>query len=83
MRARPLEDCWIVNLLDRMLEVHRDPTPAPEAVYGWRYASVARLASPAVIVPLALLACRVAPWPIASPTSLTRLPPRGSRTPVR
>jgi Uma2 family endonuclease len=44
-----IQDYWIVNLVDRVLEVHRDPEPAPAAVYGWRYRSVTRLAPPAVI----------------------------------
>ena len=28
---------WIVNLVDRVLEVRRDPAPAPSAPYGWDY----------------------------------------------
>jgi Uma2 family endonuclease len=31
---------WIVNLIDRVLEVLREPTPEPSAPYGWDYARV-------------------------------------------
>jgi hypothetical protein len=41
-----LADYWIVNLVDRVLEVHRNPAPDPEAPYRWSYRSIARL-SPA------------------------------------
>jgi len=37
-RAR-LEDYWIVNLVDRVLEVYRGPVPDPSSPFGWRYAS--------------------------------------------
>jgi Uma2 family endonuclease len=46
-------DYWIVNLVDRVLEVHRDPSPAPSASYGWRYRFVAVLMPPSVVVPIA------------------------------
>jgi Uma2 family endonuclease len=42
-------DYWIVNLIDRVLEVYRDPVPDPSAPYGWRYRSVQRLEPPATI----------------------------------
>jgi Uma2 family endonuclease len=35
-----LADYWIVNLLDRVVEVHREPVPEPAAPFGWRYRSV-------------------------------------------
>jgi len=31
---------WIVNLIDRVLEVRREPAPEPSAPYGWDYALV-------------------------------------------
>jgi Uma2 family endonuclease len=31
---------WIVNLVDRVLEVRREPAPEPSAPYGWDYAFV-------------------------------------------
>src|SRR5262249_50725819 len=33
-------DYWIVNLIDRVLEVHRAPTPASDALFGWTYRDV-------------------------------------------
>ena len=30
---------WIVNLVDRVLEVRRDAAPSPSAPYGWDYGS--------------------------------------------
>lgn len=47
-------DCWIVNLVERVLEVYRDPGPAPMAPYGWRYRAVERLSPAAVVSLLAL-----------------------------
>jgi Uma2 family endonuclease len=49
-----IQDYWIVNLVDRVLEIYRDPAPDASAPYGWRYRSVTTLAPPAVVVPLAL-----------------------------
>jgi Uma2 family endonuclease len=55
-----LQDYWIVNLGDRVLEVYREPVPDPSAPYGWRYRSVVRL-TPADVVELAgVSAARVA-----------------------
>jgi Uma2 family endonuclease len=48
------EDYWIVNLVDRVLEVHRDPGPDPSAPYGWRYRSVHALGPGSTVRPLAL-----------------------------
>ncbi len=33
-----LDDYWVVNLIDRVLEVYREPVPDPDAPFGWRYA---------------------------------------------
>jgi len=38
-----LEDYWIVNLVDRVLEVYRQPVPDQSAPFGWRYASTQAL----------------------------------------
>jgi Uma2 family endonuclease len=46
-------DYWIVNLVDRVLEIHRDPAPEPSAPWGWAYRSVATLAPPASAAPTA------------------------------
>ena len=32
-----LADYWIVNLVDRVLEVYREPAADPSASFGWRY----------------------------------------------
>ncbi|HEU5319664.1 MAG TPA: Uma2 family endonuclease, partial [Methylomirabilota bacterium] len=55
-----VQDYWIVNLTDRVLEVCRDPGPDPSAPYGWRYVSVTRLSPPAVVAPLAFPSSRIA-----------------------
>jgi Uma2 family endonuclease len=54
-----IQDYWIVNLVDRVLEVYRDPGPDASAAYGWRYRSVTTLAPPAVARPLAFSDIRV------------------------
>jgi len=55
-----IQDYWIVNLVDRVIEVYRDPGPDPSAPYGWRYRSVATLTPPAVVVPLAFTSSQIA-----------------------
>jgi Uma2 family endonuclease len=47
------QDYWILNLVDRQLEVYRKPIADPSAPLGWRYAEVAVLSTPASIAPLA------------------------------
>jgi len=37
-----IRDYWIVNLIDRVVEVYRDPGPDLTAPFGWRYSSVER-----------------------------------------
>lgn len=49
-----LDDYWIVNLVDRVLEVHGNPGPDPTASFGWRYQSVEVLERGASVSPLAL-----------------------------
>lgn len=55
-----LLDYWIVNLVDRVVEVYREPRPDPSARYEWRYASVQTFRAADTIVPLALPSVRVA-----------------------
>jgi Uma2 family endonuclease len=52
---------WIVNLVDRVIEVRREPAPEPSAPYGWDYAfvdvlgpteRVSALGAPAVQIPV-------------------------------
>ncbi|MGH7314939.1 MAG: Uma2 family endonuclease [Candidatus Rokuibacteriota bacterium] len=47
-------DYWIVNLVDNVLEVYRNPVADPQAAYGWRYASTATLRTGGSVTPLAL-----------------------------
>jgi len=49
-----LADYWLVNLVDRRLEVYREPVPDPAAPFGWRYASCALLGPDAAATPLAI-----------------------------
>jgi Uma2 family endonuclease len=55
-----IADYWIVNLVDRVLEVYRDPVTAPASPYGWRYALVTTLRAGDVVTPLAAPRSRVA-----------------------
>jgi Uma2 family endonuclease len=55
-----VQDYWIVNLVDRVLEVHRDPVVDGSAPYGWSYRSVARVTPPAAVALLALPGVRIA-----------------------
>jgi Uma2 family endonuclease len=55
-----IADFWIVNLVDRVLEVHRDPQPSAAAPYGWSYRTVAILRDPETVSPLAAPAARIA-----------------------
>jgi Uma2 family endonuclease len=48
-----IADYWIVNLVDKQLEVRRDPRPDPSQHYGHGYASLTILVPPAVVNPLA------------------------------
>jgi Uma2 family endonuclease len=55
-----VDDYWIVNLVDHVLEIYRDPAPEASAAYGWQYRSVERLARTATVTPLALPSARIA-----------------------
>jgi hypothetical protein len=48
-----IADFWIVNLIDRVLEVHRHPRPSDSAPYGWSHRTVTILRAPDTIRPLA------------------------------
>jgi Uma2 family endonuclease len=50
-RAR-VPEYWIVNLVDRALEVHRDPVADAAARYGWRYPTDATLRVGETVTPL-------------------------------
>ncbi len=46
-----VKDYWIVNLVDRVVEVHRDPARDDSAPYGWSYATVQILAADDAVSP--------------------------------
>ena len=50
---------WIVNLVDRVVEVYREPIPDSSAAFGWRYRSVVVLTPADVAVPLAFPQIRI------------------------
>ena len=55
-----LDDYWIVNLIDRHLEVYRTPEPDPNAPFGFRYRDRTVHASGNFVTPLAVPAARLA-----------------------
>ncbi|MGB7159150.1 MAG: Uma2 family endonuclease [Tepidisphaeraceae bacterium] len=48
-----IADYWIVNLIDRTLELHRGPIANPSSMYGHRYASVTAISASGELAPLA------------------------------
>ncbi len=50
---------WILNLVDRVLEVYRDPAPAPSAPYGWDYRASETLGAGDSVHPLAAPTARI------------------------
>src|SRR6266850_2755707 len=48
-----LRDYWILNLVDRVLEVYREPVADDTASFGWRYATLARFGPDTSVAPLA------------------------------
>ncbi len=48
-----LREYWIVNLVDRVLEVHRQPQPPAGAAEDWSYQTIEVLLPPAHVTPLA------------------------------
>lgn len=48
-----IPEYWILNLQDRVLEVHREPAPMAEQPFGHHYRSVTRYAEGESIAPLA------------------------------
>lgn len=55
-----LPEYWIVNLVDRTLEIHRDPQPSPDRTASWTYRSIEVLRPPATVTPQAAPAARIA-----------------------
>jgi Uma2 family endonuclease len=59
-----LRDYWVLNLIDRALEVYRDPAPDSAAPFGWRYARSEVLDASAHVVPLAAPGASIAVAPL-------------------
>jgi Uma2 family endonuclease len=57
-RAR-LPEYWIVNLVDRVLEVYRNPGPDAGGSYGWAYRGVLTLGPDEHVMPLAAPSARI------------------------
>jgi Uma2 family endonuclease len=55
-----ITDYWIVNLVDRQLEVYRDPQPDPKRPRHYTYAQVTILKATDVVTPLAAPNARIA-----------------------
>jgi Uma2 family endonuclease len=55
-----IRDYWIVNLRDRVLEVHREPAPMAEQPLGRRYRSITRHTGEDAVSPLFAPGVRVA-----------------------
>jgi len=54
-----LDDYWIVNLVEGILEINRQPVADASAIYGWRYAERIVLGPDASATPLAAPAARI------------------------
>jgi Uma2 family endonuclease len=54
-----LIDYWVLNLLDRCLEVYRDPIQDLAAPHGWSYRTVRRFGAHDVVSPIASTHSRV------------------------
>ncbi len=52
--AARIQDYWIVNLVDRQLEVYRVPVSDPAQAFGWSYSQRTILASGDTVSPLVL-----------------------------
>jgi hypothetical protein len=52
-------DYWIVNLVDQVLEVHRDPAPFADAPYRWRFNTLLRLGATDRVSPVAAPRARI------------------------
>ncbi|MBI4627646.1 MAG: Uma2 family endonuclease [Candidatus Rokubacteria bacterium] len=57
-RAR-LDEYWIVNLVDRVLEVSRRPVADVTAPFGWRYESIQALTEASFVTPLVAPGSRI------------------------
>jgi Uma2 family endonuclease len=49
-----LPEYWIINLVDRMVEIYRDPAPFPSMPHGWQYRNLRSLGPDGAVSPLAV-----------------------------
>src|SRR5712692_4292324 len=54
-----IADYWVVNLVDQVLEVYREPVAAPTGRGDWKYNSVRLLRRNAIVTPLAAPRARI------------------------
>ena len=54
-----ITDYWVVNLIDEVLEVYREPARAPSRQDVWKYGSVRLLRRNGVVTPLAVPRARI------------------------
>ena len=54
-----IADYWVVNLIDEVLEVYREPVRAPSGRGAWKYDSVRLLRRNAIVTPLAAPRARI------------------------
>ena len=54
-----LTDYWVLNLVDRVLEVYREPVADSSAPFGWRYARSEVFGADAHVTPLAAPAASI------------------------
>jgi Uma2 family endonuclease len=54
-----IADYWIVNLIDEVLEVYRDPVAGPSKLGGWKYDSVRLLRRNSIVTPLGAPRARI------------------------
>ena len=53
------QDYWVVNLVDRVVEVYRNPVPDAAAAHAWSYETTTILNPPAAVTPLAFPGIRI------------------------
>jgi hypothetical protein len=54
-----IADYWILNLADRVLDVHREPARPGPARRAWGYVAIETLGADATVTPLAGLAAAI------------------------
>src|SRR5205814_10223162 len=47
-----IPECWLIDVVDEVVEIHREPELSPAAHYGWRYRRIEALRPPAAARPL-------------------------------